>query len=80
MWKNRERLINGDAKRDFEKAEKDLSKILPTTVKFGELIEMWGPHHRVVVANHDARPYKTEPCLKLPAFGYVGSGARSEVR
>jgi hypothetical protein len=73
IWKNRERLITGDAKRDFEKAEKQLSKILPTTVKFGELIEMWGPHHRIVIANHDARPYKTEPSLKLPAFGYVAT-------
>lgn len=73
MWKHRDRLITGDAKRDFEKAEKQLSKILPTTVKFGELIEMWGPYHRVVVANHDARPYKNEPSLKLPAFGYVGT-------
>jgi hypothetical protein len=73
MWKNRERLITGDAKRDFEKAEKQLSKILPTTVKFGELIEMWGPYHRVVVANHDVRPYKTEPSLKLPAFGYAAA-------
>ena len=45
----------------IEKGEKEISKILPTTVKFGELLEMWGPHHRVVVANHDARPYKTEP-------------------
>jgi len=71
MWKNRERLITGDAKRDFEKGEKQLSKILPTSVKFGELIEMWGPYHRVVVANHDARPYKSEPSLKLPAFAYV---------
>lgn len=73
MWKHRDRLITGDAKRDFEKAEKQLSKILPTPVKFGELIKMWGPHHRVVVANHDARPYKTEPSLKLPAFGYVAT-------
>jgi hypothetical protein len=46
---------------------------LPTTVKFGELIEMWGPYHRIVVANHDVRPYKTEPSLKLPAFGYVAT-------
>jgi hypothetical protein len=73
MWKHRDRLITGDAKRDFEKAEKDVSKILPTTVRLGEIIEMWGPHHRVVVVNHDARPYKTEPSLKLPAFGYVAT-------
>ena len=43
MWKHRNRLLTGDAKRDFEKAEKQLSRILPTPVKFGELLEMWGP-------------------------------------
>ena len=73
MWKNRERMITGDAKRDFEKGEKDISKFLPTSVKLGEIIEMWGPYHRIVVANHDQRPYKAEPSLKLPAFGYVAS-------
>jgi hypothetical protein len=73
MWKNRERMITGDAKRDLEKGEKQASKILPTDVKLGELLEMWGPQHRIVVANHDQRPYKTEPGLKLPAFGYVAT-------
>jgi hypothetical protein len=73
MWKNRERMITGDAKRDLEKGEKQASKILPTNVKLGELLEMWGPQHRIVVANHDQRPYKTEPGLKLPAFGYVAT-------
>jgi hypothetical protein len=73
MWKNRSRLITGDAKRDLEKGEKEVSRILPTTVKLGELVEMWGPYHRVVVAAHDVRPYKTEPSLKLPAFGYVAT-------
>lgn len=73
MWKNRARLITGDTKRDLEKAEKEISKILPSSVKLGELLEMWGPHHRVVVAGHDVRPYRTEPGLKLPTFGYVAT-------
>jgi hypothetical protein len=34
---------------------------------------LWGPQHRIVVANHDQRPYKIEPELKLPAFGYVAT-------
>jgi len=42
-------------------------------VKFGELLEMWGPHHRIVVANNDALPYKTRPSDRLPAFAYVAS-------
>jgi hypothetical protein len=73
MWKHRDVLITGDDKKNFEMAEKQVSKILPGSVKLGELLEMWGPHHRVVVVNHDTRPYKREPALKLPAFGYVAT-------
>ena len=73
MWKNRERMITGDAKKDFEKAEKQISRFIPGDFKLGELVQMWGPYHRIVVANHDRRPYKTEPGLKLPAFGYVAT-------
>ena len=73
MWKNREKLITGDDRRNFEMAEKQVSKILPGSVKLGEWLEMWGPYHRIVVVNHDKRPYKKEPALKLPAFGYVAT-------
>jgi len=73
MWKHRDKLINDEMRKNIEMGEKQISKVLPSNVKLGELLEMWGPYHRVVVANHDQRPYKTEPSLKLPAFGYVGS-------
>jgi hypothetical protein len=73
MWKNRDALINAEFRKQIEEGEKEVSRVLPSNVKLGELLEMWGPYHRVVVANHDARPYKTEPGLKLPAFGYVGT-------
>jgi hypothetical protein len=66
-------MITGDSLKQFEKGEKELSRFLPTEVKLGQLLEMWGPQHRIVVANHDQRPYKTEPGLKLPAFGYVAT-------
>jgi hypothetical protein len=74
MWKHRDRLLNEQMRRDLENGEKQASKFLPGDVKLGELLEMWGPHHRIVVVNHDTRPYKTEPSLKLPAFGYVATG------
>jgi hypothetical protein len=74
MWKNRDKLINAEFRRQLEEGEKQLSRFLPSNVKLGDLLEMWGPYHRVVVVNHDTRPYKTEPALKLPAFGYVSSG------
>ena len=73
MWKNRDTLINAEFRKQIEEGEKQVSRVLPSNVKLGELLELWGPYHRVVVANHDVRPYKTEPGLKLPAFGYVGT-------
>jgi hypothetical protein len=73
MWNNRTRLINEEFRKQIEEGEKQVSRVLPTNLKLGEMLSMWGPYHRVVVANHDTRPYKTEPGLKLPAFGYVGT-------
>jgi hypothetical protein len=74
LWKNRATLLNDEIRGGLEKADKDISKVLPGNVKFGELLEMWGPHHRIVVANHDALPYKKQPGTRLPAFGYVATG------
>lgn len=74
LWENRKTLLNDEIRGGLEQADKDISKILPGNVKFGELLSMWGPHHRVVVASHDALPYKKEPGFRLPAFGYVATG------
>lgn len=70
-WKNRAKLINAQMLKDIETGEKQVSKILPGSLKLGELLEKWGGHHRIVVVNHDRLPYKTEPGVRLPAFGYV---------
>jgi hypothetical protein len=74
LWANRAKLLNDEIRGQLEKADKDISKILPGSVKFGEILEMWGPQHRIVVANHDAMPYKKQPGQRLPAFGYVATG------
>ena len=74
LWKNRKTLLNDEIRGQLEKAEKDVTKILPGSVKVGELLEMWGPRHRVVVANHDVPPYKKQPGTRFPAFGYVATG------
>ncbi|QJW95895.1 hypothetical protein [Frigoriglobus tundricola] len=74
LWKNRKTLANDEIRTGLEKADKDISKVLPGSAKFGELLEMWGPHHRFVVANHNALPYSKEPGQRLPAFGYVATG------
>lgn len=74
LWENRKALLNDEIRGGLEKADADISRILPGNVKFGELLSMWGPHHRIVVANHDSPPYKKEPAFRLPAFGYVATG------
>lgn len=74
LWTNRKTLLNEEIRGGLEKADKDISKILPGSVKFGDLLAMWGPHHRIVVANHDALPYKKQPSQRFPAFGYVATG------
>jgi len=71
FWKNRSKLANDETRKAFEEGEKGLSKVLPGSVKFGELLEMWGPYHRLVVVNHDVMPYKTQPAQLIPAFGYA---------
>ena len=74
LWKNRTKLLGEEFRGQLEKAEKDVSKVLPGSTRVGELLEMWGPHHRIVVANHDAPPYKKQPGQQFPAFGYVATG------
>jgi hypothetical protein len=71
LWKNRDKLINDEVRKQIEEGEKQVSKILPGSAKLGELLEMWGPHHRIVVLNQDGLPYKTKPSERLPGFGYV---------
>jgi hypothetical protein len=70
FWKERDKLLNDAVRKQFEKSEKDLSKVVPG-VKFGELLSLWGAYHRFVFVNTDTPPYKTEPGLKLPSFAYV---------
>lgn len=74
LWENRAKLLGEEMRGQLEMAERDVSKVLPGGVKVGELLEMCGPHHRIVVANHDTLPYKKVPGQRLPAFGYVATG------
>ncbi len=73
MWQNREKLLNEETRTGLEEFEKQVSKILPGSVKVGDLIESWGPYHRLVVLNQEKLPYNTEPGQRLPGFGYVAS-------
>lgn len=72
LWTERKKLFNDQQLADFEKGEKDISRVLPGTT-LGKLLEMSGPYHRVVaVAGYD-RPYKTEPGQPIPPFAVVSS-------
>jgi hypothetical protein len=72
-WAKRRGLFTAEFNGQIEKAEKDVSKILPGSAKLGELLEAWGPHHRLVVVNRTTQPYKTQPGRVVPGFGYVAS-------
>ncbi|MBX9628805.1 MAG: hypothetical protein K2X82_33735 [Gemmataceae bacterium] len=70
-WKHRTKLVNEQTLKDIDEGEKQLSKFLPGAVKLGELLESWGPYHRLVAVNQERLPYKTRPGQVLPGFGYV---------
>lgn len=72
-WKHRDTFINAEMLKQLEQGEKQVSKFLPGSVSLGELLEMWGPHHRLVVVNHDTMPYRTMPSQRLPGFGYAAT-------
>ena len=80
LWKNREKQLNEKSRAEVENGIKQITKILPGNAKLSELLEMWGPYHRVVVANQDEMPYKRQPGTRLPAFGYVATGGAEFVK
>jgi hypothetical protein len=88
MWKHRDTLINDEMRKGLEEGEKQLSKLLPGNVKIHELLESWGPRHRLVVLNQEKLPYTVEPAQRLPGFAYVatmrdpkfGKGLESVIR
>ena len=72
LWRERAKLINGQQLADIEKAEKDISKLLPNTT-LGKLLEGSGAYHRLVIADVPGDAYKTKPVTPLPAAALVVS-------
>jgi hypothetical protein len=72
LWTARKSIFNEQNLVDIEKAEKDISKVLPGTT-FGKLLEMSGPYHRVVAVGRAVRAYKTEPGQPIPPVALVSS-------
>ncbi len=77
-WAKRGELFGDETKGQLDKADADVSKVLPGSARLGELLEAWGPHHRLVVVNRATQPYKTPPGQVLPGFGYVASARDSK--
>jgi hypothetical protein len=72
LWTERKTLINEQQLKDIEQAEKDISKFLPGT-SLGKLLEMSGPHHRLVAAQLDEKLYPVAPDQAIPPFALVSS-------
>lgn len=72
LWTDRKRLVNEQQLKDIEKAERDISKVLPGAT-LGKLLEMSGPYHRFVVAHRDDVPYSVRPAQAIPPFAVVSS-------
>ncbi len=72
LWIDRKKLLNEQQLKDFEKADKDISKLLPGTT-FSKLLEMSGPYHRVVAVNTTETLYDKSPDVLYPAAAIVTS-------
>lgn len=72
FWKQRKTALGEQELKDLEKAEKDISKLLPNTT-LATLIESSGMHHRVVMVERGENQYKTVPDFPLPEMALVSS-------
>ena len=72
FYAERNKLMNDDQTRDFEKGVKDISKFLPGS-SIQKLFEQMGPHHRLVMLNQVAPLYAASPERPIPGFAYIGT-------
>lgn len=72
LWKERKTLVNEQIRTQLEKADKDISKVLPGTT-FGQLLEQSGPYQRIVVAHTGEKLYDRPAGQPIPPFAVVGS-------
>jgi hypothetical protein len=72
LWTDRKRLLNDQILMEFEKGVADISKFIPGTT-LHQLLEMSGPHHRLVAIERGTNQYKTIPDVPLPEMALVSS-------
>jgi len=72
LWTDRKRLLNDEVRKGFEDGEKQINKLLPNTT-LGKLMEMSGPHHRLVMMERGKNQYRHAPEYPLPEMALVTS-------
>ena len=72
FWANRAKIINAQQLKDIEKAERDISRVLPGTT-LAKLFAQSGPYHRFVMAHNDEKLYPGEPIQPIPPFAFVST-------
>jgi len=72
FWNERKTLLNEENLTNLEKAEKDVSRILPGP-SIGKLIEMTGPYHRIVMVAEKEPPYSIRAETPVPPVALVSS-------
>jgi hypothetical protein len=70
LWADRRAIANPEVLTQIEKAEKDVSRLLPGTT-LGTLLQQAGPFHRIVFAHTGERLYGIEPGQPIPVPAYV---------
>jgi hypothetical protein len=72
LWTDRKTVINPEVLVQIEKAEKDVSRILPGTT-LGTLLQQTGPYHRFVFAHTGEKLYATASGRPIPVPAYVAT-------
>ena len=71
-WKERATFVSAAQLLEFEKAERDVSKLFAGP-SIGQVLEMSGPYHRVVVMAKRDLPYHAKPGEAYPPTALVSS-------
>ena len=72
FWNERKTLLNPENLTNFEKAERDVSRVIPGT-SIGKLLAMTGPYHRLVAVSEKEQPYAVSPETPVPPFALVST-------
>lgn len=72
LWEQREKILAEGARKQFDRAEKQVGRFLAGR-KLSELLTQSGPYHRFVVAAQTKPGYTKEPGLAIPAFAFTST-------